>query len=157
LNVLNGTDFEFSDVTDLYRDNAEVKEIITGDQQVYRGALGRMDIPLNGDDPISNTFIRFDKDVVINDVAGDLLFSVEELTQNIARLDPALAGLDNGVPVDRDDWKGLYINTLCITSVSQDNHPADAECIAAGALYGAASIFERLLAQQPLKGGGRLH
>jgi len=134
LNALNGTDFEFSDVTDLYRDNAEIKEIITGDSQVYRSALQRAGVPLNGSDPISDTFIRFDRDVTINDVAGDILFRVEELEQNIARLDPALAGLDNDVTVDRDDWKGLFVNTLCITSVSQDNHPLDQECIDAGAL-----------------------
>jgi len=142
LNVDNGTDFEFSDVTDLYRDNAEIKEIITTDSGIYRSALGRAGVPLNGSDPISDTFFRFDRDVLIADVAGDLLFGVEggrispadALAENIARLDPALAGLDNGVPVDRDDWKGLYVNTLCITSVSEDNRPLAQECIDAGAL-----------------------
>jgi len=142
LNVDNGTDFEFSDVTDLYRDNAEIKEIITTDSGIYRSALGRAGVPLNGSDPISDTFFRFDRDVLIADVAGDLLFGVDggrispadALAENIARLDPALAGLDNGVPVDRDDWKGLYVNTLCITSVSEDNRPLAQECIDAGAL-----------------------
>lgn len=131
-NLLNGTDFEFQDVLGLYRENDELKEILTDDVNIYRGALTRAGIPTNGSDPISDTFIRFDKDVDLRSFAGDLAYPLQSLERDITRLDPALSGLDDGKTVDRDDVKGLYVNSLCITSVANDNTPADQECIDAG-------------------------
>jgi len=131
-NLLNGTDFEFQDVLGLYRENDELKEILTDDVNIYRGALGRAGVPTNGSDPISDTFIRFDKDVDLRSFAGDLAYPLASLERDIPRLDPALSGLDDGKTVDRDDAKGLYVNSLCITSVANDNTPADQECIDAG-------------------------
>jgi len=123
---------EFEDVIDLYRDNAELKEIVATDVTDYRAALSKTKVPLNGSDPVSDTFVRFDKDVKIADFAGDLHYPLASLNRDIARLDPALSGLDNGKTVDRDDASGLYVNSLCITSVANENRPADQECIDAG-------------------------
>jgi len=132
LNALNGTDFEFEDVLALYRDNDELKEIITSDSQLYRGALTRAGNPVNGSDAISDTFIRFDRDVTIEAFAGDLHFPAEALANELPRLDPALSGLNDGISVDRDDIKGLYVNSLCVVTVADDNRPEDQECIDAG-------------------------
>jgi mono/diheme cytochrome c family protein len=124
--------FEFEDVLELYPDNADLKEQLVDDATNYRGALADAGVPTNGSDPVSDTFIRFDKDVKIADVSGFLAFPVENLENELARLDPALSGLDDGFGVDVDDFKGLYLESLCITAVGNENQPADAECALVG-------------------------
>lgn len=124
--------FEFQDVLDLYPDNADLKEQLVEDATNYRGALSDAGVPTNGSDPISDTFIRFDKDVRIADVSGFLAYPIENLTRDIPRLDPALSGLDDGFGVDVDDFKGLYLESLCITAIGNENQPADAECASVG-------------------------
>jgi serine/threonine-protein kinase len=124
--------FEFQDVLDLYVDNADLKEQLVDDSTSYRAALSAAGVPTNGSDPVSDTFIRFDKDVRIADVAGFLHYPIENLERDIPRLDPALSGLDDGFGVDVDDFKGLYLESLCITAVGDENQPADAECALVG-------------------------
>jgi serine/threonine-protein kinase len=124
--------FEFQDVLDLYVDNADLKEQLVDDSTSYRSALSAAGVPTNGSDPVSDTFIRFDKDVRIADVAGFLHYPIENLERDIPRLDPALSGLDDGFGVDVDDFKGLYLESLCITAVGDENQPADAECALVG-------------------------
>jgi mono/diheme cytochrome c family protein len=124
--------FEFEDVLELYPDNADLKEQLVDDATNYRGALADAGVPTNGSDPVSDTFIRFDKDVKIADVSGFLAYPVENLENDLARLDPALSGLDDGFGVDVDDFKGLYLESLCITAIGNENQPADAECALVG-------------------------
>jgi len=125
-------DGEFEDILDLYPENADLREQIVDDATNYRGALTRAGIPTNGSDPVSDTFIRFDKDVRIADVAGFLHYPIDNLVRDIPRLNPALSGLDDGFGVDTDDFKGLYLESLCITAVADENQPADAECALVG-------------------------
>jgi mono/diheme cytochrome c family protein len=125
-------DGEFADIEELYPENADLKEQITDDATNYRAALARAGVPTNGSSPIADTFIRFDRDVRIADVAGFLHYPLENLERDIPRLDPALSGLDNGFAVDTDDFKGLYLESLCITAVADENQPADAECATVG-------------------------
>jgi serine/threonine-protein kinase len=125
-------DGEFEDILDLYPDNADLREQIVDDATNYRAALTRAGNPTNGSDSISDTFIRFDKDVRIADVAGFLHYPIQNLERDIPRLDPALSGLDDGFTVDTDDFKGLYLQSLCITAVADENRPADAECAEVG-------------------------
>ena len=56
---------DFQDVLDLYPDNADLKEILVDDATNYRGALSDAGVPTNGNDPVSDSFINFDKDVRI--------------------------------------------------------------------------------------------
>jgi predicted nucleic acid-binding protein len=124
--------FEFEDILDLYVENADLKEQLTDDSNTYRQALSEAGVPTQGSDPIADTFVRFDRDVKIADVSGFLHYPLENLERDIPRLDPALSGLDDGFAVDTDDFKGLYLESLCITSVANENRPADAECAQVG-------------------------
>jgi len=126
---------EFEDITDLYPTNDELQDVFTDDSSIYLRALSQADVPTSQRaDPIAQTFIRFDRDVDLSIVAGLVHFPVNALENEINRLDPDLQGLDNGFEVDMDDFKGLYANTLCVVSVSQENRPADQVCIDAGVL-----------------------
>jgi mono/diheme cytochrome c family protein len=78
-------DGEFEDIEDLYPENADLKELITDDATNYRGALSQAGVPTNGSDPVSDIFIRFDKDVRIADVAGFLHYPLENLERDIPR------------------------------------------------------------------------
>jgi hypothetical protein len=88
----------------------------------------RAGLPVNDPDPIADVLEAFDEDVDLATVAGDTLFPDELLAREIPRLDPALSGLDDGFSVDRDDWSALYVNTLCIVTVANENRPVDAVC-----------------------------
>jgi hypothetical protein len=123
---------DFQDVLDLYPDNADLKEILVDDATNYRGALSDAGVPTNGNDPVSDSFINFDKDVRIADVSGFLAYPLDNLTRDIPRLNPALSGLDDGFGVDIDDFKGLYLESLCITDIGNENQAADAECATVG-------------------------
>jgi hypothetical protein len=123
---------DFQDVLDLYPDNADLKEILVDDATNYRGALSDAGVPTNGNDPVSDSFINFDKDVRIADVSGFLAYPLDNLTRDIPRLNPALSGLDDGFGVDVDDFKGLYLESLCITDIGNENQAADAECATVG-------------------------
>jgi hypothetical protein len=123
---------DFQDVLDLYPDNADLKEILVDDATNYRGALSDAGVPTNGNDPVSDSFINFDKDVRIADVSGFLAYPIDNLTRDIPRLNPALSGLDDGFGVDIDDFKGLYLESLCITDIGNENQAADAECATVG-------------------------
>jgi len=124
---------EFEDILDLYPTNDEFQDILRDDSQVFLGALGRAGVPTAlRNDPVASTFIRFDRDVDLQAFAGDLHFPADLLENEIVRLDPALSGLDNGFSVDRDDIKGLFVNSLCVVTVANENRPADQVCIDAG-------------------------
>jgi cytochrome c len=126
---------EFEDITDLYPVNAELQDIFADDSSIYQRSLVAAGVPSsNRGDPIAQTFIRFDRDVDLTIVAGLTHFPVDALENEVNRLDPALAGLDNGFRLDMDDFKDLYANTLCVVSVANENRPADQVCIDAGAL-----------------------
>jgi hypothetical protein len=123
---------EISDLLDRYPSGADLQDIIAADNALYAAALARAGVPLNASEPISSVLDQFDEDVDLAVVGGDLLFPADRLAPEVPRLDPALSGLDNGFGVDRGDWQALYVNTLCITSVANENRPADQVCIDAG-------------------------
>jgi serine/threonine-protein kinase len=120
------------DLEALYPGNDELREVLADDANTYRAALADAGNPTSGSDSISDTFIRFDSDVDIATFAGDLHYPAEALENDIPRLNPALSGLDNGLRVDRDDITGLYLESVCIVSVAQENQPAAAECALVG-------------------------
>jgi hypothetical protein len=126
---------EFEDILDLYPDNNDFKSILDQDSSVYQAALSRAGIPTSErNDPVSRTFVQFDRDVDLVRLAGLLHFPADALENEVNRLDPALSGLDNGFRVDVDDLKGLYANSLCVVTVANENRPADQVCIDAGVL-----------------------
>lgn len=106
----------------------EFARIVDNDSsQFYKRALQQASVPLEGGDPVSTVFFRFDQDVVLADAAGDLGLSPEELEDNLNLLEPELAVLRNGV-LDRDDFTGLYVASLCVLQAVGDNQPDPAIC-----------------------------
>jgi hypothetical protein len=93
----------------------------------YLNALRRADLPINGLEPVSSVFFRFDRDMKIADAAGDLGVGVEQLRDVLNLLNPALNVLDGGT-LDRDDFTAQYVDSLCRLSVANRNRPQQAIC-----------------------------
>jgi serine/threonine-protein kinase len=101
-------------------------------QGFYQRALQLADLPIQGGDPVSSVFLRFDQDLRIEDVAGDLGVTPDDLDENLDLLDPVLSVLDRGT-LDRDDFTNVFVNSLCIMSTPLENQPDPAVCDAAEA------------------------
>jgi hypothetical protein len=125
---------EVEQLEEIYPDAQEFARIVENDSaQFYRNALAQAAVPLQGGDPVSTVFFRFDQDMRLNDAAGDLGVSPAFLDRNLNLLDPELQVLDGGT-IDRDDFTGFYVNSLCILSLTNENTPDQAVCDAAAAL-----------------------
>ncbi len=112
----------------------EFARIVEDDSQgFFQRALSEANVPLEGGDPVSTVFFRFDQDVTLNDAAGDLGVSPEFLDDNLNVLDPALQVLAED-RLDRDDFTQFYVNSLCLLSVADENQPDPVVCDAAAAL-----------------------
>jgi mono/diheme cytochrome c family protein len=96
----------------------------------FQGALQRADVPTTGGDPMSSIFLRFDADVKLQDAAGDLGLTPDDLRDNLDLLDPVLSVLKKGT-LDRDDFTALYVASLCVLSTPNENQPDTAVCDAA--------------------------
>jgi hypothetical protein len=93
----------------------------------YQSALQRANLPTQGGDPVSGTFLRFDADMRLADAAGDLGVTPDDLSRNLQLLDPVISVLDGGT-LDRDDFTALYVESLCELSVQLENAPLAATC-----------------------------
>jgi hypothetical protein len=78
-------------------------------------------------EPISMAFAEYDRDLVMEDVAGELLITKEQLERNMALLDPAFSVLEDGF-MDRDDFALLFREALCTMSVVNENVPDPKLC-----------------------------
>lgn len=112
----------------VYPEPEEFLRVVEGDSdQFYRRALTQATVDLDGGDPVSSVFFRFDQDIRIADAAGDLGMTADQLEQNLQLINPALTVLRNSV-LDRDDFTQFYIDSLCILSVVNENQPDPALC-----------------------------
>jgi mono/diheme cytochrome c family protein len=129
---------EVDQLDGIYVSPAEFARTVTEDSQIfYQSALQRVQLPIQGGDPVSNVFIRFDsQDMTLNDAAGDLGLLPADLLNDLNDLDPTLAVLKKGT-LDRDDFTAVFINSLCIESEVLENQPVAAVCDAAQALLDA--------------------
>ncbi len=109
------------------------RQVQDDSQNFYQRALQQASLPVQGGDPVSITFLRFDQDVRIEDAAGDLGLTPDELADNIDLLNPVLAVLDRG-SLDRDDFTDVFVDSLCRISTNLENQPDVAVCDAAAAL-----------------------
>jgi len=109
------------------------RQVTDDSQGFYQSALTRADLAVSGADPVSSVFLRFDQDMRIEDAAGDLGLTPDELSDDLNLLDPVLATLDRG-SIDRDDFTAVFVNSLCILSTNLENQPLVAVCDAAQAL-----------------------
>jgi hypothetical protein len=96
----------------------------------YQRALQRANLPIQGGDPVSAVFLRFDADMTVADAAGDLGVAADDLQRSLNLLDPVLSVLRRST-IDRDDFTQLYVASLCILSTPLKNRPAPALCDAA--------------------------
>jgi mono/diheme cytochrome c family protein len=109
------------------------RQVQEDSQGFYQRALQLADLPIQGGDPVSSVFLRFDQDLRIEDAAGDLGLTPDDLADNLDLLDPVLSVLDQGT-LDRDDFTNVYIDSLCRLSTPLENQPDVAVCDAAAAL-----------------------
>lgn len=128
-NPLEFNSDDFRAIRELYPSPDDMATILEDDRRIYRAALSRAGVSLSRrTDPISDTFLRFQRRVEIDDVAGDLHFRADLLPRELVRLNPALAGLRSGFRIDRDDWSALYLESLCVMQVASSNRPLDDLC-----------------------------
>jgi serine/threonine-protein kinase len=124
---------EVEQLEGIYVSPTEFARIVQEDSQgFYQRALQLADLPIQGGDPVSNVFLRFDQDVRAEDAAGDLGLTPDDLRDNLDLLNPVLSVLDRG-SLDRDDFTALYIDSLCRLSTPLENQPDVAVCDAAAA------------------------
>jgi mono/diheme cytochrome c family protein len=119
---------EVEQLRDVYPLAAEFARIVERDStSFYQNALASANVPREGADPLSEVFFRFDQDMRLEDAAGDLGLTPEELEDNLNILNPALGVLDDG-SVDRDDFTQFYVDSLCVLQLVGENQPDPALC-----------------------------
>jgi serine/threonine-protein kinase len=124
---------EVEQLQGIYVSPAEFARQVTEDSEsFYQSALRRADLAVQGGDPVSSVFLRFDQDLTIKDVAGDLGVTPGELDDDLDLLDPTLAVLQRGT-LDRDDFTAVFVDSLCVMSSNLENQPDVAVCDAAAA------------------------
>jgi len=125
---------EVEQLEGIYVSPQEFARQITDDSdQFFKNALQRAELPVQGGDPVSNVFLRFDQDMRLADAAGDLGLTPDELSRNLNDLNPVLSTLDRNT-IDRDDFTAVFVDSLCILSTTLENQPDVAVCDAAAAL-----------------------
>jgi serine/threonine-protein kinase len=125
---------EVEQLESIYVAAPEFARTVQEDSQVfYQRALQSAQLPVQGGDPVSSVFLRFDQDMRIEDAAGDLGLTPDDLAGSLDLLDPTLAVLERGT-IDRDDFTNVFVDSLCNISTFLENVPDQAVCDAAAAL-----------------------
>ena len=107
-------------IRNIYPSAGELARIVDDDRILPASALARLNLDIDDRDPIDATFLEFDRDVDADTAAGELFIPTEELLANLNILDPAMAVLDGG-RLDRQDFDALYLDSLCIIAVVNEN------------------------------------
>jgi len=112
----------------VYPEASEFASIVDNDTtRFYKAALTQAGVDLQGVEPVSDVFFRFDTDMRLEDAAGDLGLTPERLDDNLDLLNPQIAALGD-TTLDRDDFTQFYVDSLCILLANQENQPQDALC-----------------------------
>ncbi|HEU4576855.1 MAG TPA: cytochrome c [Polyangiaceae bacterium] len=119
---------EVEQLQDIYQAPEDFARQVKDDSSsFYQRALTTAGLPLQGGDPVSNVFLRFDADVTLADAAGDLGVTPDDLADALNDLDPSLAVLER-TTVDRDDFTEVYLDSLCELTFTLENQPEAAVC-----------------------------
>jgi mono/diheme cytochrome c family protein len=100
----------------------------------YQRALQLAELPISGGDPVGRVFLRFTDDMRLQDAAGELGLTPDDLADTIDLLDPVLTVLKpsrtvpGGGTIDRDDFTAQFVGALCILSEPNENTPDPAIC-----------------------------
>jgi len=130
---------ELDQLDGIYISPQEFASTVKDDSEAFfQRALQLADLPIQGGDPVSSVFLRFDADLTLADVAGDLGVTPDELDGDLDLLDPVLSVLGSGRnttggTLDRDDFTAVFVDSLCVMSQPLENQPDVAVCDAAAA------------------------
>ena len=97
-----------------------------------QAALASLQLPTTGEEPVAAAYRRFDDDLTLAAVAGDLGLTADAFAAQLPLLDPALQPVARGL-LDRDDFAALYLDSLCRLAEPRENLPVTAACDAAAA------------------------
>lgn len=118
-------------ISERYVEKADLEALLDSEAESFvLPALTRAQVKTDGAEPISTTVDAYDRDITLDDVAGELMVPTDELIDNLNLLDPAFAVLDGGA-MDRDDFAMLFLQALCTLAVVNNNQP-DPELCEAG-------------------------
>jgi mono/diheme cytochrome c family protein len=119
---------EVEQLRNVYPEPADFARIVLDDStRFFKSGLSEAGVTVEGGDPVASTFFRFDQDITLEDAAGDLGLTPDELQDNLNDLNPELNVLDQG-RLDRDDFTQFYIDSLCILSLVNENQPDPNVC-----------------------------
>jgi hypothetical protein len=127
-NPLDFNSDEVDLVNDVYPGVDAMDDLISADRRIYQQALQEAGVPIEVADPVSNVFFRFEENVRIRDVAGDLGVSPEFLDNELNRLDVSLRVLRSDLPLRRRNFENVYAESLCVLNVASSNRPDEAFC-----------------------------
>jgi hypothetical protein len=96
-------------------------------QSLTRPALETLHVDVRLPEPITLTFAGYDRDVDLETAAGEFMMSPDDLRESLDLLAPEL-GVLNGGRIDRDDFAVLFVESLCILSVVNENMPLPGYC-----------------------------
>jgi mono/diheme cytochrome c family protein len=121
---------EIEQLESIYVSPTEFARIVKQDSEgFYQRALQLADLPIQGGDPVSSMFLRFDGDLKLADAAGDLGVTPDDLSDSLRLLNPVLTVLDRETgTIDRDDFTALYLESLCVMTQPNENAPDAAVC-----------------------------
>jgi hypothetical protein len=106
----------------------DLEDVLASDRARFEQALALVGVDIDTiPEPVGNAFANFDRDVVLATAAGDLYVGADDLEENLVLLDPAMSVLDGG-SMDRDDFTSLYLSSICILGIVNDNQPDPALC-----------------------------
>jgi len=119
---------EIEQLEALYVSPQEFARTVKEDSEsFYLSALQRAGLPTTGGDSVSNVFLRFEADIRLEDAAGDLGVTPQDLGDNLNLLDPVMSVLERGT-ISREDFTALYISSLCALSLTLENVPDQGIC-----------------------------
>ncbi|MET0411854.1 MAG: c-type cytochrome domain-containing protein, partial [Polyangiaceae bacterium] len=115
-------------VNEVYPGVDAMDDLISSDRRIYQQALQEAGVPIEVADPVSSVFFRFEENVRIADVAGDLGVSPEFLDNELNRLDVTLRVLRSDLPLRRRNFENVYAESLCVLNVASSNRPDEQFC-----------------------------
>lgn len=127
-NPLDFNSDEVDLVNDVYPGVDAMDDLISADRRSYQEALQAAGVPIEVADPVSNVFFRFEQNVRLADVAGDLGVTPDFVERELNRLDVSLRVLRSDLPLRRRNFENVYAESLCVLNVASSNRPDDQFC-----------------------------
>jgi serine/threonine-protein kinase len=118
---------QLEQIFDIYPAAEDLQNQLDADRDVLSGALGAIGIGIGDPDPIGQVLTRFERSLDLAAVAGDLFVAPDFLENNLNLLPPELQVLQGG-SINRADFDTLFVESLCILTVVNENTPTPGVC-----------------------------